>query len=93
MCAHKHFAAAASRGNITKWLIKALVLLLFPVVDALCFARRCAQWHRFPQRRTPREDSVPLEPFAPQRTHIWWKQEAWCASPDAKGQYACAIVR
>lgn len=34
MCTRKHCNAAASRGSITKWLIKALFLLLFQVIVA-----------------------------------------------------------
>lgn len=92
MCAHKHFTAAASRGYITKWQIKALFLLLFPVG----VAQFCTLLHSVASVSSADDTTggqFPLEPFAPQRTHIWWKQEAWCASPNAKGQYARAIVR
>lgn len=61
MCAHKHFAAAASRGNITKWLIKAPFLLLFPVVAA----QFCAPLHSVasvPSADDTTGGQFPLEP-------------------------------
>lgn len=92
MCARKHFTAAASGGNITERLIKALFLLLFPAV----VTQFCALLHSVasvPSADDTTGGQFPLEALAPQRTHIRWRREAWCASPNAKGQYARAIVR
>lgn len=85
MCAHKHFTAAASRGNITKWLIKALFLLLFPVVDA----QFCALLHSVAS--VPSADDTTGGQFPPRtlcaaaHPHLVETRSMVCKRPTLKG--------